>query len=75
MLSGRFRQGGQISRRAALRAGALGAIGWTLADLLALEARAAPNLAQPRAKSVILLWLWGGPSHLDTFDMKPKAPL
>src|SRR5262245_12010479 len=75
MLSGRCGHGGHVSRRVALRAGALGAIGWTLADLLALEARAAPSLAQPRAKSVILLWLWGGPSHLDTFEMKPKAPL
>ena len=46
----------------------------TLADLLRLEAAAA-SPQQPRAKSVILLWLWGGPSHLDTFDMKPKAPL
>ncbi|MBP90860.1 MAG: hypothetical protein CMJ64_29810 [Planctomycetaceae bacterium] len=27
-----------------------------------------------RAKSVILLWLWGGPSHIDTFDPKPEAP-
>lgn len=27
-----------------------------------------------RAKSVIFLWLWGGPSHLDTFDPKPEAP-
>jgi uncharacterized protein (DUF1501 family) len=28
-----------------------------------------------KAKSVILLWLWGGPSHLDTFDPKPDAPM
>ena len=27
------------------------------------------------AKAVILLWLWGGPSQLDTFDPKPHAPL
>ena len=27
------------------------------------------------AKSIILLWLWGGPSHLDTFDLKPNAPV
>ena len=30
--------------------------------------------AKPRAKSVIFLFQWGGPSHLDTFDMKPDAP-
>lgn len=33
----------------------------------------APPMGQ--AKSVILLWLWGGPSHIDTFDPKPKAPM
>jgi hypothetical protein len=32
-------------------------------------------MTEGRAKSVILLWLWGGPSHLDTFDMKPDAPI
>src|SRR5262245_38365567 len=66
--------GGRLSRRAALRAGALGVVGLSLADLLKFEALAA-GAQRPRAKSVILLWLWGGPSHLDTFDMKPKAPL
>lgn len=29
----------------------------------------------PRARSVVLLWLWGAPSHLDTFDPKPSAPV
>jgi hypothetical protein len=32
-------------------------------------------VADGRAKSVIFLWLWGGPSHLETFDPKPGAPL
>jgi hypothetical protein len=64
-----------ISRRAALHAGALGVVGLSLADVLRLEALGAPVTGQPRAKSVILLWLWGGPSHLDTFDMKPRAPV
>jgi hypothetical protein len=36
---------------------------------------AAPTNGSPRAKSVILLWLWGGPSHIDTFDLKPNAPV
>ncbi|HUE72945.1 MAG TPA: DUF1501 domain-containing protein [Pirellulaceae bacterium] len=62
---------GRTTRRALLKCGALSAAGLTLADLLRLEASGAEN--KP-AKSVILLWLWGGPSHLDTFDMKPKAP-
>ena len=32
------------------------------------------ELADVRARSIILLWLWGGPSHIDTFDPKPDAP-
>jgi hypothetical protein len=63
---------GRLSRRSLLQAGSLGALGLSLADLLRHEARAA---ASPPAKSVVLLWLWGGPSHLDTFDMKPNAPV
>src|SRR5438067_1685064 len=65
---------GKVTRRAALRAGSLGVIGLSLADLLRIQAVAAAE-ESPRAKSVILLWLWGGPSHLDTFDLKPKAPI
>src|SRR3954466_6677011 len=64
---------GRISRRELLCAGGLTAAGLSLADFLRAEARGAAE--QPKAQSVILLWLWGGPSHLDTFDMKPKAPL
>jgi hypothetical protein len=64
---------GAISRRALLQAGSLGALGLTLGDWLALRARA--QAPEGPAKAVILLWLWGGPSHLDTFDMKPEAPL
>lgn len=60
-------------RRALLQAGALGAVGIALPDLLRVEA--AGKTTNAKAKSVILLWLWGGPSHLDTFDLKPKAPL
>jgi hypothetical protein len=63
---------GRISRRELLQAGSLGVLGLSLADLLRLQARAGTD---SRAKSVILLWLWGGPSHLDTFDMKPGAPV
>ena len=66
------RQCGGWTRRELVRAGALSAIGLSLVDLLRLEAHA----QQPApAKSTILLWLWGGPSHLDTFDMKPRAPV
>jgi hypothetical protein len=64
----------RLRRREMLRAGGLGAIGWSLADLLRWEATARAEEPQP-ARSIILLWLWGGPSHLDTFDMKPAAPV
>src|SRR6516165_8705336 len=60
------------TRRHFLRAGAAGALGLTLGESLA---RAGEVPAQAPARAVILLWLWGGPSHLDTFDMKPDAPV
>jgi hypothetical protein len=61
------------SRRELLQAGSLGALGLNLADVLRANAHAQDK--PPAAKSIILLWLWGGPSHLDTFDLKPKAPV
>ena len=60
-----------MSRRDALKRGFLGAAGLALADPLVRSVRSA--LAEPRAKSVIQIWMWGGPSHLDTFDPKPNA--
>jgi Protein of unknown function (DUF1501) len=61
-----------ITRRDMIRGGVLGAAGLLLAPRLgAGRAWAAPRPA--RAKSVIQVWLWGGPSHLDTFDPKPAA--
>jgi len=53
------------SRRAFLRVGTVGALGLTPGDLLALPAAARDP--SPSARAVITLWLWGGPSHLDTF--------
>jgi hypothetical protein len=70
-LSKPFLHRGQWSRRALLRAGAVGLGGLTLPRLLAAES-AAPNLK--RANRCIFLFLNGGPSQLDTFDMKPAAP-
>jgi len=61
-----------LQRRAFLQAGAASVLGLSLADLL--KARASGQEGGP-AKAVILLWLWGGPSQLDTFDPKPNAPL
>jgi len=60
-----------MTRREALRLGLGGAAGLLLADRFALPALAAPRPAP--AKSVIQIWMWGGPSHLDTFDPKPDA--
>ncbi len=64
-----------LTRREVLRAGALGLAGLSLPGLLRLEQAAASSLpSRPRAKSVILLFLSGGPSHLDMWDLKPEAP-
>jgi hypothetical protein len=60
-----------ISRRSALKAGFLGLMGLTLPDLFRLRARGS---ADAKNKSVILLWLDGGPSQLETYDPKPEAP-
>jgi hypothetical protein len=60
-----------MSRREAIRRGVLAAGGLMLADGLSLPAFAAAP--PPKAKAVIQIWMWGGPSHLDTFDPKPDA--
>ncbi len=61
------------TRRGFLRLGALTMGGLSLADVLRLRATS-PAPGQPRQKSVILIHLSGGPSHIDTYDMKPAAP-
>lgn len=62
-----------MTRRHALRVGGLGLLGLTMPGLLRAEAIAAAKI-KARAKSVIFLFQWGGPSHIDMFDMKPEAP-
>jgi hypothetical protein len=62
-----------LTRRTLLQIGASSVLGLSLADLLRLRA-AAPSTSGS-ARSVLLLWLWGGPAHLDTWDPKPDAPL
>src|SRR5437660_107096 len=58
-----------VTRREFLRVGSLSALGLSLADVLRLRA------GQPqRLPNCILVWLDGGPSHLDTFDLKRSAP-
>jgi hypothetical protein len=54
-----------------LHVGALAFGGLTLSGLLRQRAAAALT---PRHRSVIMIWLRGGPSHIDSFDMKPQAP-
>lgn len=61
-----------LDRRGFVKAGMLGASGLSLAQLLQAEARA----DQPtRRTSVIILWMRGGPSHIDMWDPKPDAPV
>src|SRR5260370_482052 len=66
-----------VNRRNFLKIGAFGA-GLTLADMLRLQAQAsnAPNqaAAPSRPKSAIMIYLPGGPSHMDMYDLKPDAP-
>ena len=62
------------SRRSVLKIGSLGIGGMTLPNLLRAHKAAAAEGKAVRKKSVILVWLAGGPSHLDMYDLKPTAP-
>src|SRR5213083_2209679 len=69
----------RFSRRHALKVGGLGLLGLSVPKLLQAEAnrdakREARNTLRSRAHSVIFLYQFGGPSHIDMFDMKPDAP-
>lgn len=61
-----------LSRRDFLHAGALSCLGLSLTDLCKLEARGAVD--KSRDINCIFLFLVGGPSQMDTWDMKPEAP-
>ncbi|MDW8243366.1 MAG: DUF1501 domain-containing protein [Thermogemmata sp.] len=63
-------------RRDFLQVGAVGALGLTLPGVLAAEAQARSKGAErpAKARSVILLWLAGGPATIDMWDNKPEAP-
>jgi len=61
-----------MSRRSFLRVGGLSTLGLTLPNFL--RARASSPDAQRKPKRCILLWMQGGPSHIDSFDPKPDAP-
>jgi uncharacterized protein (DUF1501 family) len=62
-----------LDRRSFVQIGGSTVLGLTLSQLL--QARDTPGRNPGSAKAVILVWLWGGPSQLDTFDPKPNAPL
>lgn len=62
-----------VTRREMLRVGGLIGFGLSIPNWMRLRARAGET-SHARAKSCILLWLDGGPSHLETFDLKPDAP-
>ena len=65
--------GTAMSRREAVQRTLLGAAGLLLGRHLTLRALADVPSAKAKAKSVIQIWMWGGPSHLDTWDPKPEA--
>ncbi len=58
-----------LSRRSFLKIGSLGLAGLTLPEVL----RASEAQPSRRRRAVILYWMAGGPSHIDTYDMKPDA--
>jgi len=61
-----------VSRRSFLKVGTLAALGLSLPDLIRLREASAAEGKKPA--NMIFLWLDGGPSHLETFDLKPEAP-
>ncbi|MCA9181713.1 MAG: DUF1501 domain-containing protein [Planctomycetales bacterium] len=80
-----FRRSHMLQRRQILQAGTLSAIGLGWGEVLARAAPAGRDAEQdstfqsgvstkPPAKACILLFMWGGPSQLETFDLKPDAP-
>ncbi len=74
---GQHRDCDGVTRRDFLRVGGLSALGLTLPGLLRAHASGAPGatgtVQAKRDIAVILLWMGGGPSHIDTFDPKPEA--
>lgn len=69
-----FRRRAATDRRSFLKVGMLGTCGLSLAELLRQEARATTRPVSTD-KSVVILWMRGGPSHIDMWDTKPDAPV
>lgn len=72
LLSDPYRQSRMINRRDSLRVGMLGVGGLVLSDLFRLQSTTAGE--SRKDTSVILLFVHGGPSQLETYDLKPEAP-
>lgn len=71
LTTGRASDCSGMSRRRFIQVGGLSALGLTLSDFLRQQAAA----GKPRKQiNCILMWMQGGPSHIDTFDPKPDAP-
>ncbi|HUE75108.1 MAG TPA: DUF1501 domain-containing protein, partial [Pirellulaceae bacterium] len=65
----------RFSRRELLRVGSASLLGLSLPQLLAArQAAASEGRSFGKAKSCILLFMWGGPAHQETWDLKPDAP-
>jgi hypothetical protein len=70
-----------MNRRTLLQAGSLGTLGLGLPQLLGAKAALGKGTREEdsrvfgRAKRVILLFMWGGPAHQDTWDLKPEGPV
>jgi Protein of unknown function (DUF1501) len=75
VLGPRYRHCDGMTRRSFLRVGFLGVAGLSLADQLRLRSAAAESGRSTKDTAVILFYLSGGPSHIDTYDLKPNAPL
>src|SRR5262245_48084608 len=66
----------RLTRRELLRVGSLGLLGLTVPELTRLRSLAAPSqIAGRRKKCCVFIFLFGGPSHIDLWDMKPEAPV
>jgi hypothetical protein len=66
---------GPLSRRSFLSLGSLALTGWSLSDTLRAETIAKAAGRKLKEKSVIFVWLPGGMSQLESYDMKPNAPV
>src|SRR5262249_11674885 len=72
-VTGRSSDCSSLDRRSFLRVGGLATLGLTLDTYL--RSQAAKPARDRKSVQCILLWMQGGPSHIDTFDPKPEAPV